>query len=127
MYTQGNPKLWTGRLDSETDPKQFRHFQTVKFANLENMENVSDKTGVGLLGYAVDKGVENNKGRIGSRKGPDIIKHEFAKLPDLSECEMLIVTVMHTSNHLRETQQEMARLSAKVINNINRLFNWRWP
>ena len=83
MYTQGNPKLWTGRLDSETDPKQFRHFQTVKFANLENMENVSDKTGVGLLGYAVDKGVENNKGRIGSRKGPDIIKHEFAKLPDL--------------------------------------------
>ena len=28
MYTQGNPKLWTGRLDSETDPKQFRHFQT---------------------------------------------------------------------------------------------------
>ena len=44
-------------------------FQTVKFANLENMENVSDKTGVGLLGYAVDKGVENNKGRIGVKEG----------------------------------------------------------
>ena len=60
-----------------------------------------------------------------SRKGPDIIKHEFAKLPDLSECEMLIDygNVEHTSNHLRETQQEMARLSAKVISNINRLFN----
>ncbi|WP_053032294.1 formimidoylglutamase [Staphylococcus haemolyticus] len=124
MYTQGNPKLWTGRLDSETDPKQFRHFQTVKFANLENMENVSDKTGVGLLGYAVDKGVENNKGRIGSRKGPDIIKHEFAKLPDLSECEMLIDygNVEHTSNHLRETQQEMARLSAKVIKQHKQAF-----
>ena len=48
-------------FDSETDPKQFRHFQTVKFANLKNMENVSDKTGVGLLGYAVDKGVETIK------------------------------------------------------------------
>ena len=46
MYTQGNPKLWTGRLIVKQILKQFRHFQTVKFANLENMENVSDKTGV---------------------------------------------------------------------------------
>ena len=72
----------------------------------------------------MDKGVENNKGRIGSRKGPDIIKHEFMKLPDLSECEMLIDygNVEHTSNHLRETQQEMARLSAKVIKQHKQAF-----
>lgn len=124
MYTQGNPQLWTGRLDSDTDPKQFRHFQTVQFANLEKMENVGKKTGVGFLGYAVDKGVENNKGRVGARKGPDAIKREFAKLPDLSECDMLVDygNVSHTNDCLRETQQEMAQLSAKVIQQHQQAF-----
>ena len=32
MYQLAQSNLWTGRLDSETDPTQFRHFQTVKFA-----------------------------------------------------------------------------------------------
>ena len=47
-----------------------------------------------------------------------------SKLPDLSECEMLIDygNVEHTSNHLRETQQEMARLSAKVIKQHKQAF-----
>jgi len=56
MYSKSNPKLWKGRVDSQNDPKQFKHFQTVTFANLENIENQFDKVGVGLLGYAVDKG-----------------------------------------------------------------------
>lgn len=124
MYTQGNPKLWTGRIDSETDPKQFRHFQTVEFANLEKMKVSGDKTGVGMLGYAVDKGIELNKGRIGAKKGADAIKQEFAKLPDLSECESLIDygNVEHTEGELSSTQEEMARLSAQVIKQHNQTF-----
>ncbi|WP_154837764.1 formimidoylglutamase [Staphylococcus sp. Marseille-Q1834] len=124
MYTQGNPKLWTGRIDSETDPKQFRHFQTVKFANLEKMDTNEDKSGVGLLGYAVDKGVELNKGRVGAKKGPDAVKREFAKLPDLSECEALIDygNVEYEDGELSETQQEMAKFSAQVIKNHNQTF-----
>lgn len=124
MYTQGNPKLWTGRLDSKTDKKQFRHFQTVEFANLENMEVNNEKSGVGFLGYAVDKGVELNKGRVGAKKGPDIVKQEFAKLPDLSECEALVDygNVEHSSEHLKDTHQEMARLTANVIKQHNQTF-----
>ena len=68
MYSKSNPKLWKGRVDSQNDHKQFKHFQTVTFANLENIENQFDKVGVGLLGYAVDKGIELNEGRIGTKK-----------------------------------------------------------
>jgi hypothetical protein len=32
MYSESNPKLWKGRVDSQNDPKQFKHFQTVTFA-----------------------------------------------------------------------------------------------
>ena len=35
MYQKPNQKLWTGRLDSETDRQAFRHFQTVQFVDLD--------------------------------------------------------------------------------------------
>ena len=30
MYRLAEPDLWKGRLDSETDSRQIRHFQPVK-------------------------------------------------------------------------------------------------
>ena len=54
--------------DSETDVKQFRHFQTVKFGDLSKVEKSGTRKGVGILGYAVDKGVELNKGRRCKRR-----------------------------------------------------------
>ena len=68
MYRLAERDLWTGRLDSETDVKQFRHFQTVKFGDLSKVEKSGTRKGVGILGYAVDKGVELNKGRVGAKK-----------------------------------------------------------
>ena len=38
MYQLAEPSLWTGRLDSETDAKQFRHFQTIQFNDLRQVE-----------------------------------------------------------------------------------------
>ena len=69
MYQQAEPSLWTGRLDSETDAKQFRHFQTIQFNDLRQVELASKQKGVGILGYAIDKGVELNKGRVGAKRG----------------------------------------------------------
>ncbi|MGO4092296.1 formimidoylglutamase, partial [Staphylococcus aureus] len=50
MYKLGEPNLWTGRLDSESDPKKFRHFQTVTFQDLSKLEKSSMPSGVGILG-----------------------------------------------------------------------------
>lgn len=124
MYSESNPKLWKGRVDSQNDPKQFKHFQTVTFANLEKIENRFDKVGVGLLGYAVDKGIELNEGRIGAKKGPDEIKKAFAQLPDLSECESLVDygNVEYTKGSLSEVQEEMGHLAARVIQQHHQSF-----
>ena len=72
MYKLAQRDLWTGRIDSETDESQFRHFQTINFRNIEDDNNES-RHGVGILGYAVDKGVELNKGRIGAKEGPNAL------------------------------------------------------
>lgn len=45
MYRLAERDLWTGRLDSETDVKQFRHFQTVKFGDLSKVENLGHEKG----------------------------------------------------------------------------------
>lgn len=124
MYKLGDPNLWTGRLDSETDPRQFRHFQTVQFEDLREVAKADEKKGVGMLGYAVDKGVELNKGRVGAKEGPNAIKQAFAGLPDLNECSKLVDygNVEHDHEALIETQQEFAQLAAKSIQNHQQTF-----
>lgn len=36
MYKLAQRDFWTGRVDSETDSSQFRHFQTVNFRNIKD-------------------------------------------------------------------------------------------
>ncbi|MFW3554977.1 formimidoylglutamase [Staphylococcus caprae] len=124
MYRLAERDLWTGRLDSETDVKQFRHFQTVKFGDLSKVEKSGTRKGVGILGYAVDKGVELNKGRIGAKEGPNAIKKAFAGLPDLNQCEELVDygNVEHDHDALIDTQKEYAELAAKSIQNHKQTF-----
>ncbi|QDW93259.1 formimidoylglutamase [Staphylococcus caprae] len=124
MYRLAERDLWTGRLDSETDVKQFRHFQTVKFGDLSKVEKSGTRKGVGILGYAVDKGVELNKGRVGAKEGPNAIKKAFAGLPDLNQCEELVDygNVEHDHYALIDTQKEYAELAAKSIQNHKQTF-----
>lgn len=122
MYKLAQRDLWTGRIDSETDESQFRHFQTINFRNIEDDKNES-RHGVGILGYAVDKGVELNKGRIGAKEGPNVIKKTFANLPVIRQCNVYDYgNVEHNHDRLEETQQEFAHYVAKSIKKHNQTF-----
>lgn len=122
MYKLAQRDLWTGRIDSETDESQFRHFQTINFRNIEKDDSES-RQGVGILGYAVDKGVELNKGRIGAKEGPNAIKKVFANLPVIRQCNIYDYgNVEHDHDSLEETQQEFAHYVAKSIKRHNQTF-----
>lgn len=113
MYQQADQSLWTGRLDSSDDKRFFRHFQTVQFADAEDALMNAD---VSLLGYAVDKGVELNKGRTGAADGPTVIRQAFSGLPALNEMTMVDYgDVTHSSDALSTTQETYASLAAQVI------------
>ena len=79
---------------------------------------------MGLLGYAIDKGVELNKGRVGAKEGPNAIKRAFAGLPDLNQCEEIIDygNVEHNHELLIDTQREFADLAAKSIKRHKQTF-----
>ena len=48
MYRLAERDLWTGRLDSETDVKQFRHFQTVNLVIYRKLKNLGHEKGIGV-------------------------------------------------------------------------------
>ena len=122
MYKLAQRDLWTGRVDSETDSSHFRHFQTVNFRNIKD-DYRETRQGVGLLGYAVDKGVELNKGRLGAKEGPDAIKKAFANLPVLSDCKIYDYgNVEHDHDHLEATQKEFAQYVATSIQRHKQTF-----
>lgn len=113
MYERADQSRWHGRLDSSEDRRFFRQFQVVQFGDAQAPLLTSD---VSILGYAVDKGVELNKGRKGAVEGPVVIRQAFAGLPVVDERTIVDYgDVTHTSAALETTQQEYGALAARVM------------
>ena len=62
--------IWQGRFDGD-EPLYHRIFQRVTLE--ENYENILPNDFV-LHGFAVDEGVRRNKGRVGAKDAPDVIR-----------------------------------------------------
>ena len=69
--------IWTGRFDGD-EPLYHRIFQRVSLE--ENYDNISTNDFV-LHGFAVDEGVKRNKGRVGSKDAPDVIRKNISNFP----------------------------------------------
>ena len=69
--------IWTGRFDGG-EPLYHRIFQRVSLE--ENYDNISTNDFV-LHGFAVDEGVKRNKGRVGSKDAPDVIRKNISNFP----------------------------------------------
>lgn len=69
--------IWQGRFDGD-EPLYHRIFQRVSLE--DNYENISPNDFV-LHGFAVDEGVKRNKGRIGAKNAPDVIRKNCSNFP----------------------------------------------
>lgn len=69
--------IWQGRFDGD-DPLYHRMFQRVILE--DNYDNILPKDFV-LHGFAVDEGVKRNKGRVGAKDAPDVIRKNCANFP----------------------------------------------
>ncbi|WP_367988930.1 formimidoylglutamase [Vibrio sp. NTOU-M3] len=69
---------WQGRHDPEdgNDGKRVHHvIKQLRYQELQPYRN-----GVSILGFACDAGVARNKGRIGAKKAPDLIRRALANM-----------------------------------------------
>ena len=69
--------IWQGRFDGD-EPLYHRIFQRVSLE--ENYDNISTNDFV-LHGFAVDEGVKRNKGRVGAKDAPDVIRKNISNFP----------------------------------------------
>ena len=69
--------LWTGRFDGD-DPLYHRIFQRVFLE--KNYDSISTNDFV-LHGFAVDEGVKRNKGNVGAKDAPNVIRKNMANFP----------------------------------------------
>lgn len=95
--------IWNGRFDG-ADLLQQRIFQRVSCE-----KDVSPKDFV-LHGFAVDEGVKRNKGRVGAKDAPDIIRKNMSNFPVVSPDFVLrdFGNVYCVDQDLENAQQELA-------------------
>ncbi|KAA0257017.1 formimidoylglutamase [Deferribacter autotrophicus] len=71
---------WSGRVDSTSDFTAFRWHQVIKQINLDKIDKIQ-KPSIILLGFCCDEGVKRNKGRVGAKDAPAVIRKYLASLP----------------------------------------------
>ncbi|MGH1519738.1 formimidoylglutamase [Chryseobacterium sp. JK1] len=105
--------IWQGRLDGE-ELLHHRIFQRVK--EERNYDNISTDDFV-LHGFAVDEGVRRNKGRLGAKDAPDVIRKNMSNFPvifpDFSMKDFGNVTC--EDGNLENTQNNLAKNVSKVL------------
>lgn len=105
--------IWQGRLDGE-ELLFHRLFQRVK--EEQNYDNILPKD-FALHGFAVDEGVRRNKGRLGAKDAPNVIRKNMSNFPvNLPNFAMLdFGNITCEDGNLENTQNNLAKNVSKVL------------
>lgn len=105
--------IWQGRFDGD-DPLYHRIFQRV---SLENNYNKISENDFVLHGFAVDEGVRRNKGRVGAKDAPDIIRKNTSNFPVVNPAFVLkdFGNITCEDRNLEKSQKELANKIAVVL------------
>lgn len=105
--------IWQGRFDGD-EPLYHRIFQRVSLE--DNYENISPNDFV-LHGFAVDEGVKRNKGRIGAKDAPDVIRKNCSNFPVVHPNFNLkdFGNIMCEDQNLEDSQNKLAEKVQLVL------------
>lgn len=105
--------IWLGRFDGE-DPLHHRIFQRVQIES--NYENIVADEFV-LHGFAVDEGVRRNKGRVGAKDAPDVIRKNASNFPVIDPNFSLkdFGNITCEDGNLEKAQNELAKRVTLVL------------
>ena len=105
--------IWNGRNDGENSLQQ-RIFQKVVLE--KNFDNIKANDFV-LQGFAVDEGVKRNKGRIGAKDAPDIIRKNMSNFPVVNSALNLLDfgNFFCEDAHLETVQENLASSVSEIL------------
>jgi formiminoglutamase len=79
MTEQVSEFVWQGRVDDE-EPQHLAS-RMHQLVSLLNTSEISHRDGLAIVGFCSDEGVRRNKGRIGAKKSPDLLRQALANIP----------------------------------------------
>ena len=108
MYAPADPQLWSGRVDEEEGVAGYRWHQVVSHES-------AAPAGVALLGFASDRGVQLNKGRVGSSEGPTALRQALANQAWHHDVGLYDAGDVRVGRDLAAGQEEYARRVAALL------------
>lgn len=106
---------WTGRSSVK---KEYYH-ELISCGDINNLSR-PEKATCAILGYASDKGVERNQGRIGAKLGPDEIRNRLAKIsnhPGLFQNLTDMGDIRCEGDQLEEAHDELSHAVRSLLAN----------
>lgn len=119
MIEFANKNNWTGRFDDEDGELGLRWHQIVQTQTFDKIELVNEKH-IAILGFKSDEGVRRNKGRIGSKNAPDLIRKACANLPYSKEKQIPISdfgNIVCEETDLENARNEQIQSVSELIQN----------
>mgnify|MGYP001464837016 FL=1 len=96
---------WQGRHDAEDGSLGKRVHHIIKQIQVEDLQPY--RNAVSILGFCSDAGVARNKGRIGAKKAPDLIRRALANMAWHKESNLIDLGNVICDDDLLEQSQEL--------------------
>lgn len=111
--TSFNPEDWTGRIDTEDGELGLRIHQIIT-----KYSNESPEKSKVILGFCSEEGVERNKGRLGAKKAPFLIRKALSNLPiHFSNLSILDYGNIEVDKDLEAGRENQTSIVAELLNN----------
>lgn len=105
---------WQGRHDAEDGSLGKRVHHVIKKIPVQELEPY--RNAISVLGFACDAGVARNKGRVGARKAPDLIRRALANMAWHNESTLIdLGNVACEDDLLEQAQSDCAAVIAQAL------------
>ena len=105
---------WQGRCDTEDGALGQRIHNVITNTQVNKLKE--SPSGISILGFATDAGVARNKGRIGAKKSPDLIRRALANLAWHKDAPLYDLGTLACEDDLLETSQaQCAEMIASAL------------
>ncbi|MGF1698012.1 formimidoylglutamase [Vibrio kyushuensis] len=105
---------WQGRHDGEDGELGKRVHHVIKQKQACELHAV--KNTISILGFATDSGVARNKGRIGAKKAPDLIRRALANMAWHKQVSIVdLGNVICEDDLLEESQEQAAEVITEAL------------
>ncbi len=118
MYIKPVSKIWTGRSDQFGGEDSYLWHHVVASLDLDGIIPMANGTSCALLGFESDEGVKRNLGRIGSVKGPDVIRKALCNLAVHFNSNEL---TLHDAGNVRVIDGDLEKAQKLLANKVSQL------